>query len=183
MSDEKIVCFVCRKSDEHIILFSEETLKKCQTILKLRKIHKLKYKDIILPSEYTESGYHRVCYKVFTGLMKKYFTSQPLSAEKQKGKKQRSCVITSNSSSTLSSIRDLSSELPDPQSSSTESSSQLILLSQSTETQPSTSENESDLQLVPSESPTTSQPAPICESIGLQSATLQDISDVFEPEW
>ncbi|XP_043486181.1 uncharacterized protein LOC122513770 [Polistes fuscatus] len=115
--------------------------------------------------------------------MKKYFTSQPLSAEKQKGKKQRSCVITSNSSSTLSSIRDLSSELPDPQSSSTESSSQLILLSQSTETQPSTSENESDLQLVPSESPTTSQPAPICESIGLQSATLQDISDVFEPEW
>nr|XP_046473659.1 uncharacterized protein LOC124214934 isoform X3 [Neodiprion pinetum] len=182
MSDEKIVCFVCKKSDEHIIIFSEETLKKCQTILKLRKIHNLKYRDIILPSEYTESGYHRVCYKVFTGLMKKYFTSQPLSAEKKKGKKQGSCVITSNSSSTLSSIRDLSSELPDPQSPSTESSSQLISLSQSTETQPSTSENESHLQSVSTESPTTSQPAPICESIDLQSATLQDISDVFEPE-
>nr|XP_046473658.1 uncharacterized protein LOC124214934 isoform X2 [Neodiprion pinetum] len=99
MSDEKIVCFVCKKSDEHIIIFSEETLKKCQTILKLRKIHNLKYRDIILPSEYTESGYHRVCYKS-----------------------------------------------------------------------------------VSTESPTTSQPAPICESIDLQSATLQDISDVFEPE-
>lgn len=76
----------------------------------------------------------------------------------------------------------MSSELPDPQSPSTESPSQLILLSQSTETQPSTSENESHLQSVSTESPTTSQPAPICESIDLQSATLQDISDVFEPE-
>lgn len=91
MSDEKIVCFVCKKSDEHIIIFSEETLKKCQTILKLRKIHNLKYRDIILPSEYTESGYHRVCYKVFTGLMKKYFTSQPLSAEKKRKKTRELC--------------------------------------------------------------------------------------------
>ncbi|KAK9872735.1 hypothetical protein WA026_019516 [Henosepilachna vigintioctopunctata] len=63
-----------------------------------------------------------------------------------------------------------------------DSLSQLILLSQSTETQPSTSENESHLQSVSTESPTTSQPVPICESIDLQSATLQDISDVFEPE-
>ncbi|XP_041988826.1 uncharacterized protein LOC121740251 [Aricia agestis] len=84
MSEEevKVVCFVCKKSGEDIIMFSEETLKRCQNILKLRKIHKLKYKDIILPSEYTESGYHRTCYKAFTGLMKKYFSSEPLSSEK-----------------------------------------------------------------------------------------------------
>lgn len=82
----------------------------------------------------------------------------------------------------MSSIQDLSSKLPDPQSPSTESLSQLILLSPSTETQPSTSENESHLQSVPTESPTTSQPASMYESIGLQSATLQDISDVFEPK-
>lgn len=77
-----LICVICKKSSGKIILFSEETLKKCQSILKLRKIHNLKYKDIILPSEYTDSGYHRGCYKSLTGLMKKYFTSKSQSSKK-----------------------------------------------------------------------------------------------------
>lgn len=51
----------------------DETLKKCQVILKQRKILNLKYKDVVLPVELFESGYHRHCYKSFTGLMKKYY--------------------------------------------------------------------------------------------------------------
>lgn len=51
---DTLICFVCNKSVGKIILFSEETLKKCQTILKIRKKHNLEYKDIILPDEYTK---------------------------------------------------------------------------------------------------------------------------------
>lgn len=118
----KSVCFVCHKSDEDLIQFSPDTWKKCQTILKLRQFHKLKYKDIILPNEYTDNGYHRACYKAFTGLMKKYFTSEPLRAEKIKGKKHVSGVVTSISVPILSSIPGSSSEAPHSQSPSTESS-------------------------------------------------------------
>lgn len=80
MSDLSI-CVFCKKSNDidigmkssgNIILFTEESLKKCESILIVRKKHNLKYNDVILPVEYTESGYHRGCYKQFTGLMKKY---------------------------------------------------------------------------------------------------------------
>ena len=56
---DTLICFVCNKSNGKIILFSEETLKKCQTVLKIRQKHNLKYKDIILSDEYTENCYHR----------------------------------------------------------------------------------------------------------------------------
>lgn len=84
-----LICFICKESSGKIILFSEETLKKCQTILKIRKKHNLKYKNITLPNEYTDSGYHRECYKAFTGLMKKYFSSEPVNSEKNSEKKNQ----------------------------------------------------------------------------------------------
>lgn len=185
MSDEKLVCFVCKKSGDDLVIFSEETFKKCKNILKLRKIHNLKYKDIILPVEYIDSGYHRGCYKAFTGLMKKYFSSEPLSAEKKKGNKnQQSCAVTGNSSPTSSSTLELSSVPIDLQSPSTEfiTKSQQILPSQSIETQPSTSQDESYLQSVATESSTISQLTPISESIGVQSSTLQGNSDSSQPD-
>lgn len=79
---DTLICVICNKSSGKIILFSDETLKKCEFILKLRKKHNLKYNNIILPREYTESGYHRECYKSFTGLMKKYFTPEPKNFKK-----------------------------------------------------------------------------------------------------
>lgn len=69
-------CFVCNKSDGKIILFTEKALRKCQTVLKVRIKHNLKYKDIILPDD-TANGYHRECYKLFTGVKKKYLISEP----------------------------------------------------------------------------------------------------------
>ena len=68
-------CVFCNNSDQNLILFTEETLKKCKIILKLRKGHKLKFKNVVLPVELFESDYHRQFYKSFTGLMKKYYVS------------------------------------------------------------------------------------------------------------
>lgn len=69
-------CVFCNNSGDKLILFTEETLKKCQTILKLRKEHNLKFKNVVLPVELYESGYHRQCYKSFTGLMQKYYVKK-----------------------------------------------------------------------------------------------------------
>ena len=54
--ENKLSCFICKKSEGKLILFSEETLKKCQTVLKVRKKHKLKYENVILPDEFTDGG-------------------------------------------------------------------------------------------------------------------------------
>lgn len=139
---DTLICFVCNKSDGKIILFSEETLKKCQTVLKIRKKNNLKYKDIILPDEYTENGYHRECYKAFTGLMKKYLVSEPEKPTK-KSEKQKSASAPTNSSSTTSSlIPKLTTEPSHLQSSSTESSITLqsSLISESIGPQATTSQ-------------------------------------------
>ena len=55
---DALICVFCKKSRGKIEIFFEETLKKCQTILKLRKKknHNRKHKGIVLPTEYTESG-------------------------------------------------------------------------------------------------------------------------------
>ena len=79
--EDVLVCFVCQKRDDKIILFSEEFFRKCQIILEIRKKNNLKYKDITLPDEYVTSGYHRNCYKAFTGLMKKYYASESFSSK------------------------------------------------------------------------------------------------------
>lgn len=52
------------------------------SILRLRKIHNLKCKDVVLPSGYTDTGYHREHYNAFKGLVKKYFTSESKSLKK-----------------------------------------------------------------------------------------------------
>lgn len=71
--DENVVeCVFCHKSSGSVIMFLEQTLKKCKDILKLRQKYKLKYKDVVLPGEEMEGGYHRECYKTFTALMKIY---------------------------------------------------------------------------------------------------------------
>lgn len=89
---ELLKCVFCDNSGEKLILFSEETLKKCRTILELRKKHNLKFKDITLPVDLYESGYHRQCYKSFTGLMKKYYESKGTNAAKSTSKEKTSNV-------------------------------------------------------------------------------------------
>lgn len=74
----QLICFLCKKSDGKIILFSEGTLKKFQTILKARKIHNLKYNSVTLPNEYTDGGYNRECHKIFTGLQSQYYSLEPI---------------------------------------------------------------------------------------------------------
>ncbi|KAL3265810.1 hypothetical protein HHI36_010008 [Cryptolaemus montrouzieri] len=83
--------------------------------------------------------------------MKKYLSSEPLSVEKKRRKKQVSCVVTGNLSPTMSSTPQFTSKPPDLQSLSTESStkSQEILLSQLIEAQPSISQDESYAQRAP----------------------------------
>ena len=68
MEEEKLKCTFCKKSHDKLILFSEEILKKCKNILKQRIIHNLKFKDVLLPDDLHDSGYHRECYKNFTAL-------------------------------------------------------------------------------------------------------------------
>ncbi|KAK0071856.1 hypothetical protein PV325_012250, partial [Microctonus aethiopoides] len=91
-----LICAFCKKSSDEILLFSEETLKKCKTILQLRKKHNLKYHDVISPREYTDGGYHGRCYKSFTGLMKKYYTP---STSSQKANIEKTSVSTSTENS------------------------------------------------------------------------------------
>lgn len=70
----KLNCVFCNEnSDENVNMFSEETLEKCKKILRLRKLHNLKYSEVILPREYLDGGHHARCYRVFTALKKKYY--------------------------------------------------------------------------------------------------------------
>lgn len=74
---DNLKCVICAsEKDEKVLLFSEETLKKCQRILDLRKHHNLKYKDVILPSDLYDCGYHRSCYRVFTALKTKFYETK-----------------------------------------------------------------------------------------------------------
>lgn len=74
MDSEKLVCVICGKSKDKIILFNENTLEKCQEILLIRQLHKLKYKDVVLPLNVNlKDGYHTHCHKNFLAVMKKYY--------------------------------------------------------------------------------------------------------------
>jgi len=78
MSSEKqqLKCVFCDSvKTEKLLLFSEETMSKCERILRLRKFHKLKYKDIILPDKIYDSAYHNSCYKTFTALKRHFLTT------------------------------------------------------------------------------------------------------------
>ncbi|GFQ72053.1 hypothetical protein TNCT_479581 [Trichonephila clavata] len=120
--EDTLFCSVCNKSDGKIILFSEETLRKCRTVLKIRKKYNLKYKDITLPDEYIGNGYHRECYKAFTGVMKKYLTSKHVNSTKTVKNKNQSVYLPYNSSPTTPLIPELTAEPSCLQSLTTESS-------------------------------------------------------------
>lgn len=78
---ECVSCVICKQKDTgKINPFTESTLNKCRIALKIRQEYKLKYCDVILPSEVSSNkeGYHRQCYANFTSLKKQY--KQNLSA-------------------------------------------------------------------------------------------------------
>lgn len=107
MEEKKIKCAFCKNTHDKLILFSQETFKKCKNILKQRIIHNLKFKDVLLPDDLYDSGYHRQCYKCFTGLAKKYYSVTP---EKPKNaKKKSSSIIVENTSIASTSIASTSS--------------------------------------------------------------------------
>lgn len=90
-------CVFCKNSDVDLLLFTEETLKKCRVILKHRKDHNLKFKDVVLPGDFLESGDHRQCYKSFTGLNKKYYLPKNKSIEKSTPKDEFINVVENSS--------------------------------------------------------------------------------------
>lgn len=80
-------CVFCTNSSEEVVLFSEQTLERCKTVLNFRKEHNLKYKDVVLPEREYEGSYHKSCQKLFTALMKKYCRSKSNTQTKSVGKK------------------------------------------------------------------------------------------------
>lgn len=90
MEEDKLKCTFCKQSHDKLILFSEETLKKCKNVLKQRIIHTLKFKDVVLLDDLYDNGYHRECYKNFTALPNKYFSAIP---EKPKNAKKKNRVL------------------------------------------------------------------------------------------
>ncbi|KAK0177335.1 hypothetical protein PV328_001402 [Microctonus aethiopoides] len=79
MESEPVICVICNDiTDEKTIKFTPTTLKKSKSILKIRKLHGLKYNDVSLPGQVNDtSGYHVKCYKNFLAVMKKYHQSEP----------------------------------------------------------------------------------------------------------
>ncbi|KAG5889375.1 hypothetical protein JTB14_005075 [Gonioctena quinquepunctata] len=77
MAPTKPACVICRRKldeEERVIPFTQVTLKKCNDVLRVRKIHNLKYNDILLPTDtMSPDGYHLMCYKPFTAVQKKYY--------------------------------------------------------------------------------------------------------------
>ena len=85
-------CFLHNPSDSagntgKLISFTANTSSKCTEILKTRKVHKLKYNDVVLPSEekIPAIGYDRECYSKFTAVPKKKLAveSEPCSSSKE----------------------------------------------------------------------------------------------------
>lgn len=75
---EKVKCVFCvTVKAEQLNLFSEQTLAKCRNILRLRRIHNLKYKNIILSNEIFDLAYHISCYRTFTALKKNFILQMP----------------------------------------------------------------------------------------------------------
>ena len=71
MSKANIVCMFCCSKAGNIILLSNETLKKCNQVLKWRKNSNLTQKDVVLPQKVNDfEGYHRKCYQKFTAVQK-----------------------------------------------------------------------------------------------------------------
>ena len=78
MESEHVVCVICnRENDEKTAKFTATSLDKRKSILKIRKEHNFKYRDVILPNEVNSNkGYHVKCYSKFLAVMKKYRESE-----------------------------------------------------------------------------------------------------------
>lgn len=112
-------CVFCNNCDENLILFTEETLKKCRVILQHRKEHNLKFKDVVLPGELFESGYHRNCYKSFTGLNKKYYLPKNTATEKANST-EKLLSIAENLSTDISTTVELDTQCIQPEASTSQ---------------------------------------------------------------
>lgn len=120
MASLDLNCAICNKkiSDEKVILFNEETFKKCNDVLKARKGNNLKYKDIILPSNVGVSadGYHMKCYRNFTALKAKYYDKQQKPAKELKSSTCQG-FLSSPQPSTSAMVLEVSSTLTKPSAS------------------------------------------------------------------
>lgn len=77
-------CVFCKSKDvKKIVVFSETTLRKCKSVLKIRQNNKLKYNDVNLPLEVSSTeGYHTRCYSNFTALSGRYKEELSISCTK-----------------------------------------------------------------------------------------------------
>lgn len=175
--ENKLSCFICKKSEGKLILLSEETLKKCQTVLKVRKKHNLKYANIILPDEYTDGGYHRECHKTFTGVNKQYYNSEPADLKKKKRVNKKSFSVD-NSSPDTPVVPELTTEL----ATKSPTPSDQTLFSELIELQPSTSAEQSHSSPQHTELSAISQSTLTSESEVLQSTSYQKNPEISKPD-
>lgn len=173
----KLSCFICKKSEGKLILLSEETLKKCRTVLKVRKKHNLKYANVILPDEYTDGGYHRECHKTFTGVNKQYYNSEPADLKKKKRVNKES-ISVDNLSPDTPIVPEFTTEL----ATKSPTSSEQNLYSELIKLQPSTSTEQSHLPPQHTEPSTISQSTLASESEVLQSTSYQKNGDISTPD-
>ncbi|KAK9886263.1 hypothetical protein WA026_015774 [Henosepilachna vigintioctopunctata] len=108
------------KSHDKLISFTEEIFKKCEIVLQHRVTHNLKFKDVVLPKDLYDNGYHRECYKNFTALPKKYYSAIPGKSKNSKNKSLPSIVDKPFAAST-SSLPCNTSTNSDPSTASTSS--------------------------------------------------------------
>ena len=71
-----------------ILLFHDESIKKCNLVLKIRKEENLKYADVPIHQINANDGYHLCCYKRFVALPKSHRSKlNVLGKEKEEGYK------------------------------------------------------------------------------------------------
>ena len=69
MSNVQSFCAFCHKKNGKLKCFLTNTLKKCLTILRIRKDNRLHSANVVLPAKFDNyNKYHRQCYARFTAL-------------------------------------------------------------------------------------------------------------------
>lgn len=73
MNSSTFCVFQCKDVPDKILTFTEEKLRQCYEKLCVRKALQMKYGDIDLPEQVSEThGYHSICCKNFLAIPKKY---------------------------------------------------------------------------------------------------------------
>lgn len=75
MMEQTSNCFLCGRGGD-VKVFSIERYNKCLSILKVRKINKLKYNDMELLPYSGNDFYHSECYKNFSGVPKSLLSGE-----------------------------------------------------------------------------------------------------------